>query len=376
LTRIEPISTLVLKGGGMVKRTVVISMCLLVSAIGLTQQIHTVKKGDTLWDISAAYLEDPFSWPEIYTANADKIEDPHWIYPGQNFQIPPVTGHPAPAGSELSGIESAHLTEEMPLEEEELAVPGEEPETGESPTPKVSPGDVELWKRKASEVSSALIYRAGYISREVPQWGEIVHVEGTRSDAILSHHEVLVNKGARDLVAEGDLFSIMRVGRRVEHPHAGGYLGRIVHVLGILRATAVEENSFRGLVEACYEPMRVGDIVTPFEETEILVGKKPVPTRRTLEGTIVAKLTDDKKLLPSDVVFIDKGKGDQIHAGDLFEIYREGKGKKGVLEPSTIVGELQVLGVKDETSSAIMRSIDNRLDLKVGELIRLTREAL
>ena len=257
-----------------------------------------------------------------------------------------------------------------------MGAPGEELETRKSPTPKVSPGDVELWKREASEVSSALVYRAGYISREVPKWGEIVHAEGTRSDAILTHHEVLVNKGARDLVAEGDFFSIKRVGKRVTHPHAGEYLGRIIHVLGILRATAVEENSFRGLVEACYEPMRVGDIVTPFEKTETFVGKRSVPTRRTLEGTIVARLTDDKKLLPSDIVYIDKGRGDQIHAGDLFEIYREGKEKKGVLEPSTIVGELQVLGVKDETSSAIMRSIDNRLDLKVGELIRLTKEAL
>jgi hypothetical protein len=376
LTRIEPISTLVLKGGGMVKRTIVISMCLLVSAIGLTQQIHTVKKGDTLWDISATYLEDPFSWPEIYRANTDKIEDPHWIYPGQSFQIPRMTGQPAPARSELSGLESSYFAEETPPAEEELAAHGEESETGEFPTPEVAPGDVESWKREASAVSSALIYRAGYITREVPRWGEIVQVEGTRPNAILTHHEVLVNRGARDLVAEEDLFAITRVGKRVTHPHAGEYLGRIVHVLGILRATAVEEDSFRGLVEACYEPMRVGDIVTPFEHTEILIGKKSVPTGRTLEGAIVATLTDDEKLLPSDIVYIDKGKGDHIHAGDLFEIYREEKERNGALEPSTIVGKLQVLGVKDETSSAIVRSIDNRLDLKVGELIRLAKEVL
>ena len=360
----------------MVKRMVVISMCLLVSAIGLTQQIHTVKKGDTLWDISATYLEDPFSWPEIYRTNTDKIEDPHWIYPGQSFQIPPVTAHPEPARTELSGLESTHFTEGAKPAEEELAVPVEETETAEIRTPRAAPGDVESWKQQAPVVSSALVYRAGYITREVPKWGEIVNVEGTRPDAILTHHEVLVNKGARDLVAEGDLFAITRVGKRVKHPHAGEYLGRIIHVLGILRATAVEESSFKGLVEACYEPMRVGNIVTPFEKTETPIGKEPLPTERTLEGTIVAGLTDEKKLLPSDIVYIDKGANDRIHAGDLFEIYREGKKREGALEPTMIVGEIQVLGVKDETSSAIVRSIDNRLDLRVGELIRLTKEVL
>jgi len=52
---------------------------------------YVVRRGDTLWDLASSRMGDPYDWPLIWQDNKEKIEDPHWIYPGQVLLIIPTS---------------------------------------------------------------------------------------------------------------------------------------------------------------------------------------------------------------------------------------------------------------------------------------------
>ena len=52
---------------------------------------YTVRRGDTLWSISARFLSKPWLWPEIWQANP-QVQNPHLIYPGDVLNLSFING--------------------------------------------------------------------------------------------------------------------------------------------------------------------------------------------------------------------------------------------------------------------------------------------
>ncbi len=51
-------------------------------------EIHEVKRGESLWLISARLLGDPYKWPKVYGENRDRILDPNIIEIDDRIRIP------------------------------------------------------------------------------------------------------------------------------------------------------------------------------------------------------------------------------------------------------------------------------------------------
>jgi hypothetical protein len=76
---------------------------------------YTVRKGDTLWDISARFLSKPWLWPEIWQANP-QVRNPHLIYPGDVLNLS-MTGDGPRLGMQPRVREDGEPVSAIPLSE-------------------------------------------------------------------------------------------------------------------------------------------------------------------------------------------------------------------------------------------------------------------
>ena len=87
----------------MIRQVLLITLTILLTvSAGMAQDVslrddhpqqYVVVEGDTLWDISSRFLDEPWQWPAIWQANP-QIENPHLIYPGDVVSLVYVDGRP------------------------------------------------------------------------------------------------------------------------------------------------------------------------------------------------------------------------------------------------------------------------------------------
>jgi LysM domain len=81
---------------------------------------HTVKRGDTLWDISKIFLKRPWRWPELWGMNMQQIRNPHLIYPGQVLYLDKSNGRARLRMGKPVGGKSVKLSPRMRSSEMDL----------------------------------------------------------------------------------------------------------------------------------------------------------------------------------------------------------------------------------------------------------------
>jgi hypothetical protein len=318
---------------------------------------YIVVRGDTLWDISARFLKNPYLWPQIWNENK-YIKDAHWIYPGDPIVLPKVSlvaegagQAPGPTGPEGVGAEGA-------------PIPGMVEGAGESAATALYPVTEELSLQCASYVVN---------DREDESLQVVGSEEGFDKNAYGDRDLVYLNKGSNAGVKAGDLYTLHHIAYKVKHPRSGKNLGTKIETTGWVKVILVQENTACAVIEqACYD-VHAGDYLKPFEKVNV-----PMVTRRAPEDCCstendktsrhVVDLQDDVSIGGTgSFLTIDAGTDDGVSPGAVFSVYRVMY--PAVPTPRNVVGEATVIAVRERTATAKITYA--RKEIMVGDQVQL-----
>jgi hypothetical protein len=237
---------------------------------GLTQEtkeaegVYTIKKGDTLWDISSKFLKDPFLWPKLWQRNP-YIANPHWIFPGNPIRLSTME----PVKKEEPKAEPKKVAEEKTKEE----VKKVEPPPVEKKPEVVA--EVKPVKTEEKPLYFPEIRDAGFISdmeyrgigivlesrdgKNLMSWGDILYLAFKTSESVLI----------------GNKYTVFHASREIRHPVTGKIVGKKYNITGNIQIIDQHGNFFTAKVIEAFWAIQIGDYVQPYskEKMEGVIGK-------------------------------------------------------------------------------------------------------
>ena len=312
---------------------------------------YTIKQGDTLWDISNAYLKDPFLWPFIWKANL-YIANPDLIYPGNKLAIP-----------SLAPIERA-LQAQPEAEQKEKLVEKERPKTETAPPAKPEEEQQALVKKKfilpeeapVPIIDKYTMLNAGFVNQED---SEDVIAGSKEGKTIYGYDDIVyVTIESKEAVL-GDKFLIYQPLNKVKHPVTGKTFGRLIKVLGILQITEKgAPGTYTARITISFNFAEKGSMLTPYQEPTLVYNTAQAKPK-DISGYILEVVDGRTINAQTDIVYLDKGSADGVDAGDRFVIYAKPQKRT---YPKPVLGEAQVFIVKEHTATAVVQKSTNYIE--------------
>ncbi len=359
---------------------------------GRRGRLHTVASGDTLWDLSAAYLGTPWVWPSVWIDN-DDIDNPHLILPGNKIWITAnemrvVTDKQAESFLESFVDETAVATDEAfafaddtgvdqpadfapvaafdgesdfgaddasTLEAFPVAVVGQEPEAT------ASGQQVTISKRDAM----------GFVSADDLAGASSIVDSPVERTFLASGDPVVLGMGEGDLEV-GDQYTIFRVVEDVRDVESNRVLGHHVDVLGWVEVRELTGDTSIAEIRTSYTEMRRGARVMPRARLDRHVTARPAPD--AIAGKIVFLPGERTVMADGGYVYLNRGEFHGVEVGSELEVFEAGKivndrsRRVDVRTPDHPIARLVVVSVKAETSVAFILTADR--ELEVGDDVR------
>lgn len=263
---------------------------------------YVVVKGDTLWDISARFLRDPWRWPDIWGLNKDQIKNPHWIYPGDVILLD-FTG--ATPRLRLQGVDGAT---DWRLVVTKLSPSIRKLDLATSAIPSVPMEAIAPFLTKPLVIGEGEMAAAPIL------------VAGPENRVLLSAGDTAYAKGV--VLEDGTEWNIYRPGRNLVDPDTKELLGREAVHLGELKISQFGEVSRVAITKSVLE-IAPGDRLVKIMPTPELRYIPHAPSRLIRGKVIAAPHSSVTEIGPQMVVVLNRGAREGLETGNVLALYRD-----------------------------------------------------